>query len=387
MRFFLSVFVVLSCCGPLFSQRPRLFTEKLGNHPQFPFLQYEKGISTRALFLKAVKDPASRRRYKTEFTVFNRLLQDIGFTKGYKDLGVDDIEDVFIHPGTIGRLGFFNKESNYIYVKLSPAGEGDAGIAAWKITGPSGRYIHILHTCGNAFFIDGAAPGRRDCPCDTSAKANSDTVYKTDTVVKKDIVYIRIADSGKTICHKKWEITLDGGASVNSIPRFAGPIQHSRSNSASPAAELTVSRIFNHWFQAGISAGYLTLSYQDDVVYPGGAPNTWNTVYPAKPVIPLQLFAKATIGGALRWQANISVSAGYSLVSGDKIVSNGATLGAKPGTKGGPTAGLKLGIAYFFNCRWGLGISFAGQYFDNKATAISYHLMALPVTAGIRYRF
>src|SRR5579872_7044364 len=71
--------------------RPRLFTEKLGNHPQFPFLQYEKGIVTRALFIRAVKDPDSRKLYKTEFAVFDRLLRDIGFAGGYKELRANNV--------------------------------------------------------------------------------------------------------------------------------------------------------------------------------------------------------------------------------------------------------------------------------------------------------
>ena len=139
--------------------RPRVFTEKLGNHPQFPFLQYEKGTTTRALFLKAAKDPDSRKNYKKEFGVFNELLHEIGFTNGYKDLRLHNVENLYINPGTIGNLGFFNGESNYIYVKLNPAGEGDDGIAAWKITGPDGCYLYILHTCGNAFLPTTRWPG------------------------------------------------------------------------------------------------------------------------------------------------------------------------------------------------------------------------------------
>ena len=363
MRSLLSVILVLSICGPVLSQRPRLFTEKLGNHPQFPFLQAEKGVTTRALFLNAVIDPESRQQYPTQFAVFNALLQEIGFRKGYRSLKPSAIENVFINPGTIGKLGFFNKESNYIYVKLSPAGEADDGIAAWKITGPGGRFIHILHTCGNAFFMDSPVAGKPDCPCD-SIKAK-DTVYKQDTLVKKDTIYLQYKGSVDSSCHKRWEITLDGGASFNSIPRYDNTTQHTRTNGAGPAAELTVSRIFNQWFQAGVSVSYLTLSYQDD--FSGGTPNTWNTVYPGKPVIPLQLFGKATIRGPRHWQANVSLSAGYGLVT-------------KGTAKSGPTAGLKMGVAYFFNCRWGLGVSFAGQYFNN-------HLFALPIMAGLRYRF
>ena len=139
--------------------RPRLFTEKLGNHPQFPFLQYENGIVSRALFIKAVKDPRSRAKYKEAFDVFDRLLKDIGFKRGYKDFRSANVENLFINPGTIGNLGFFNKESNYIYVKLNPAGEGEDGIAAWKLTGPGGCSFYVLHTCGNAFFASDPSNG------------------------------------------------------------------------------------------------------------------------------------------------------------------------------------------------------------------------------------
>ena len=153
MRFFSAVFLAL--CLLIFSNpgrsqtsckrsstlfqfdqhvRPRNFTEKLGNHPQFPFLQQVNGVTTRALFIAAVRNPDSRKNYKIEFDVFNRLLKDIGFVSGYKDLKAANVENLFINPGTIGNLGFFNKESNYIYVRLNPAGEGDDGVAAWKIT-------------------------------------------------------------------------------------------------------------------------------------------------------------------------------------------------------------------------------------------------------------
>jgi hypothetical protein len=450
---------------------PRNFTEKLGNHPQFPFLQRDSGVVTRALFIQAVKNPESRKNYKIEFDVFNRLLKDIGFAGGYKDLKASHVENLFINPGTIGNLGFFNKESGYIYVKLNPAGEGDDGIAAWKITGPAGCYFYILHTCGNAFFANDPTAGGPGCckeigvhvttdTANTAAahdrplhlrinfyqgvimsgkkKGTLDTTYRlmrsldTLTILKdsagrpgkvyakdfadrwvlckdttlqlhiplnfdttdntleykqSDTTYIRLTSQGKDDCHKKWEIDADGGGSFNSIPRFDNTTQHSRTNGAQPYAELDVSRIFSHWFQAGISAAYMTLSYQDDIAYPGSAPNTYNTVYPAKPVIPVQLFGRATIGGPMGWQANVSLSAGYSFVSGGKIVNNGNTLGTKPGTKGGFTAGGGMSVAYFFTCKFGLALNVSGQYFNNKATAMTYHLVALPVSLGIRFRF
>ena len=453
--------------------RPRVFTEKLGNHPQFPFLQYDSGIVTRLLFVKAAKDPASRHHFTKEFAAFNDLLHEIGFTNGYKDLKVSNIENLFINPGTIGNLGFFNKENNYIYVKLNPEGEGDDGIAAWRVTGPAGCYFYILHTCGNAFFANDPAAGPGCCR-DITIKALTDTLsaghpahdrplhisirfYQamivagkkrntTDTFVRlirsidtittvKDssslpgkvygkewfsqvlacrdtLLSIRIplaADStagndslnyvladtsyvrehkGNDDCHKKWEIAVDGGGSFNSIPRYDNTTEHTRTNGAQLAGELAISRILSHWFQAGISASYITLSYQEDLPYPGAAANTYNTVYPAKPIIPVQLFGKATIGGPIGWQSNISLSAGYAIPVGDgKIVNSGNTLSTKPSLKGGPTAGLGMGIAYFFSCRFGISLSAAGQYFDNKGSLMNYHLIALPVTLGLRFRF
>ncbi len=87
-----------------------------------------------------------------------------------------------------------------------------------------------------------------------------------------DTSYIHLYSNGKDDCHKKWEIAADGGASFNSIPRFDNTTQHTRANGAQPVAALAFSRIFNHWFQAGVSAAYMTLSYQDDIAYPGSAP-------------------------------------------------------------------------------------------------------------------
>jgi hypothetical protein len=194
--------------------------------------------------------------------------------------------------------------------------------------------------------------------------------------------------SGVRECIRKWEIGVDGGASFNSIPRYDNTTEHTRTNGAQPAGELAVSRIFNRWFQAGIVASYVTLSYQDDLPYAGSAPNTYNTVFPAKPIIPVQLFGKATIGGPVGWQYTLSLMAGYAIPVGHgQITDNGATLAVTPSLKGGPTAGLRTGIAYFFNCNFGMSLTTGGQYFDNKGAMMNYHLIALPVTLGLRFRF
>src|SRR6202012_1704447 len=134
------------------------------------------GVTTRALFIAAAKNPASRKTYQKEFPVFNHLLQDIGFVNGYKDLKAANVENLFIDPGTVGNLGFFNKESNYIYVTLNPAGESENGVAAWKITGPGGCSFYILHTCGNAFFAKDPSANGAGCCREVTIKAVTDTL-------------------------------------------------------------------------------------------------------------------------------------------------------------------------------------------------------------------
>jgi len=207
------------------------------------------------------------------------------------------------------------------------------------------------------------------------------------TYILSDTSWVRALLNDKDECHKKWEIAVDGGGSFNSIPRYDNTTEHTRTNGAQLAGELAISRIFNHWFQAGISASWITLSYQDDIPYAGSAPNTYNTVYPGKPIIPVQLFGKATIGGPLGWQSNITLSAGAAIPGGSKIVNSGNTLADKPSTKVGVTAGVKMGVAWFFSCKFGLTLSVGGQYFNNKASTQTYHLIAMPVTLGLRFRF
>ena len=46
-----------------------------------------------------------------------------------------------------------------------------------------------------------------------------------------------------------------------------------------------------------------------------------------------------------------------------------------------------MGVAYFFSCKFGLALSVGGQYFNNKAAAQTYKLIAMPVTLGVRFRW
>src|SRR5580765_2043655 len=138
------------------------FTQALGNHPEFEFLQKINGVTTVDKFIEAVYLPENKTKYGREFKAFDVLLRNSGFTNGYKDLNIKNVEDVFITPGTPGNLGFYDKEKDrisYIYVKLNPAGEPAGGVAAWKLTNKNGCYFYVLHTCGNAWY-----PNTPDAP-------------------------------------------------------------------------------------------------------------------------------------------------------------------------------------------------------------------------------
>jgi hypothetical protein len=488
---------------------PRHFSERLGSHPQFPFLQEINGVNTPALFIASIRDTARQQKYRREFKAFDALLHNSGFKNGYKDLNESSVTNSYVPIGTIGNLGFYNPRKDlmsYNYVVLEPAGETPRGVAAWKLTNKAGCFLYILHTCGNAFYpIDSADGTHRDgthgggghggyhndgrggsCCKALSVDSRVDTVewkespkdrplhvqvnfyegilvpsgrhkrsspgsnaYDTvfrlirhlDTVgtipygqlkqwkvygmelsdkimicrdsslklftrllvdssgtpkdnateitfIVSDTSYNRHYVAGSApVCSKKWEIALDGGFTVNSIPRYNSPLVHTQTSGAHVAAELAISRIVNHWFQIGLMASYITLSYQDDVTYPGTLPGTYNLVNLGRPIIPVQLFGKATIGGPLGWQSNVTLSVGYSVPTNGNIENDFNTLSTRPQVNGGLTAGVKLGLAYFFSCKFGLGLSAGGQYFSNQSALQHYTLWAMPVLAGIRYRF
>src|SRR5664279_2585265 len=91
---------------------PRLFEDPLGRHPQFPFLQRINGITTAELFIKSIRDTVQHQTYARTFKAFDLLLNNSGFARGYKDLNTKNVRKVYITPGTLGNLGFYNKETD-----------------------------------------------------------------------------------------------------------------------------------------------------------------------------------------------------------------------------------------------------------------------------------
>jgi hypothetical protein len=474
------------------SDEPRLFTDPLGRHPQFPFLQRINGITTPELFIKSIRDTVKQKKYARTFKAFDLLLRNSGF-HGYKELNNKNVRKVYITPGTIGNLGFYNGQTdvmNYLYVKLNPANEAPEGIEAWKLINKQGCFLYILFTCGNAFYPNGDAvvtvaggvpvPGGNNGNCcktltvksavtavpqqtdsirrtadlrmnhyrayltpsrrrgktyDTAvtlirskdtivhfrdrliipAKLDSASRYKvynickdsmvnmqiplvgdsnlqTDSIhpiryVMADTVYEKLVTKEEEECVNTWEISVEAGNSWNSIPRLNDPTQHTQTNGSQTTATLEISRILARWFQLGVSASYVILSYQDDINYPGNVPGTYNTVWLGKPIIPIQLFGKFNFGKPVGFQSSFQLSFGYSVPTNGKIENNGVTLSTNPNLKGDFTAAVKFGIAYYFTCHIGVSASFTGQYFNNKSDLIAYSLYALPVQGGLHFRF
>jgi hypothetical protein len=459
---------------------PKLFTDTLGRRPEFPFLQKIHGVTSPELFIKSIRNPVNQKKYEREFKAFDLLLRNSGFTHGYKDLHIKSVSKVYISPGTIGNLGYYDKEKdviNYEYVILSPAGEEPEGTSAWKLTNAAGCFLYILHTCGNGFYPNEKAGGGAYCKIVTIApkvtipeqeedsvkrpvllvmnsymariershqkRKKYDTLYQlirhkdslvyimdknvvpwkvnTDSPLRriqicrdstilfdipvvadnlrqtdpKNPIRLVLADTSykkeepepESTCDNNWEISIDAGKMFNSIPRLDDPVQHTQTNGAQLTAEFAISKILSRSFQLGVSASYMILSYQDDIIYAGTVPGTYNKIYLGKPVIPVQLFGKFTVGKPVGFQSNITLSLGYSIPTNGKIENGGNTLTTSPNMKGDFTAGLKLGVAYFFNCNFGIAVSFAGQYFNNKGDLMNYNIFALPITGGIRVRF
>jgi len=473
---------------------PRLFTDPLGRHPQFPFLQRINGITTAEAFINSIQNPKQRAKYTRTFPAFDLLLRNSGFENGYKDLNTNNVKKVYITPGTIGNLGFYNKEKNiinYLYVKLNPAGESPDGVEAWKLINKDGCFLYILFTCGNAFYPNGDAvvvtgggaivpvggPGGNCCrtitvkssavavpqqndslnrkaelrmnfykarlipssrkgrtydtmvqlmrykdtiirfrdrliipaQLDSSSRVKyfkvcrdstvqlrfplvGDSTQQTDSVhfvkyVFADTVYEKEQVVEEKECDNKWAVSVEAGNSWNSVPRFDDPVQHTQTNGAQVTANIEISRILAPWFQLGIRASYIILSYQDDITYPGNVPGTYNTVFLAKPMIPIQLFGKFNFGKEIGFQSSVSLAFGYSIPTNGKIENNGTVLTTAPNLKGDFTASLKFAVVYYFGCHVGLGASFTGEYFNNKSDLIAYSLYSLPVQGGLYFRF
>lgn len=127
----------------------------LGANPEFPYL---RNLSTSEQVASAIRRHSSR----PDGTELNSMLQSIGFANGGKDVTAANVNKEVLPAGTMGNMGDGNYNSHY--VKLMADGNGGDGIAAWKITSPTGSSMHILSKCGNGFSASKPATAQTT-PC------------------------------------------------------------------------------------------------------------------------------------------------------------------------------------------------------------------------------
>ena len=132
MRVYLMSFFLIITGTTLYAQKPCYQNSRLylfNKHdeprlsrsprpPQFPFLQKINRITTPELFIKSINDPNQQGKYTRTFPAFDLLLHNSGFANGYKDLNKKNVRKVYITPGTIGNLGFFNQQTNVIIISM-----------------------------------------------------------------------------------------------------------------------------------------------------------------------------------------------------------------------------------------------------------------------------
>ena len=253
--------------------------------------------------------------------------------------------------------------------------------AARKIKVFTERKSQQIHICNDtSIYIDPSLQVEQLALVDHEPSALDDTLK---------VISFYTRGCAQDCPKRNWQLSVDGGTSLNTVPAIQAAGVHTLANGAHPAAEIALGYFLQPWLQAGIAVSYLSISYKDDANYAGSVAGTYNKVYLGDPVIPVELFVKASFKHAMGWQSHVGFLAGYAFVSADHIDNtNGTELADKPGTHGGGlTAGIEFGIDYFFNCRFGLGGAVRGQYYNLKGTTQNYSLYAMPVTFGLRYRF
>jgi hypothetical protein len=153
---------------------------RLGSNPEFPFLRNK---SNTGQVYSAIKrnDKNNGRGMMT----FNKLMMDVGFANGVKDMDASSITEARIPYGTEGNMG--SGGYSYSYCKLAT---DPNGTRAWKISSGGDCYVYILQTCGNAFYPNG---GTKKTAClDVPVSVTADTK----------------------------EVTLDGGTPITSTDRM-----------------------------------------------------------------------------------------------------------------------------------------------------------------------
>jgi hypothetical protein len=173
---------------------------RLGTDPEFPFL---RNLTTSRQVLAALKSSANRKKYPRQMKEMDRMLREIGFENGVKDVKLSSISAISVPAGTSGNMG--NGKLNYAYVEIKGKPK-----KAWEISAGNGCYISFLSTCGNAFYAGDnfganrtkSYTGCKDIPVNISSEEKEITINDTPEhhVIKKTYIYYKKDGCGCFSC-------------------------------------------------------------------------------------------------------------------------------------------------------------------------------------------
>lgn len=160
----------------------------MGNNPQMKCL---RGITDTQNFFEALRTCLTKDIYKADYNELNEIFKQIGFTNGLVDNSFteESLSYETIPYGTKGMLGYKkDKKIGYVYAELVP--ENHTGVKGWKVTAPTGCFVYIFTTCGNAFYPEQPCPPCPNVKCPNVTITSTGDTAKVEckiTPVKKQI--------------------------------------------------------------------------------------------------------------------------------------------------------------------------------------------------------
>jgi hypothetical protein len=157
---------------------------ELGSNPEFAFL---KNLSTPEQVLSAIQNADAKNKRGVDH--LDKLLVDVGFRNGVKDLRAENITEYYIPNGTVGNMG--NGNHKITHSKLMAG--GSKGVRSWKIESTNGCALYILKPCGNTFYstnMPASTPVCVNVPLSVSSNTNDLTLEGGGINYINDRVYV-----------------------------------------------------------------------------------------------------------------------------------------------------------------------------------------------------
>jgi hypothetical protein len=208
----------------------------------------------------------------------------------------------------------------------------------------------------------------------------------------RTIIVILICTAA-TASAQRFEIGLNGGIGLNTIPMSLPSYSFNSDRKTTPASAVSLFKLaYNckRW-KFGLEAEYTNLSYQykaQEFYYINGqlveSFGPYKTVKLGNPAIPVKLFADYKISWKHK-EVYGGVSAGYVSLSNMVSVPPAEwSQVLQPNTGYGFVVGVQLGGTYFMTQRIGINAELQGCYMSLLHE--SNKLFEFPATIGIRYR-